>query len=67
MAAQAVCVAAGRCVAAHPCCCWTRTRPPPCSPCPATPAQDEEVRQSARAQFSALCAKLDALSHLHFT
>lgn len=31
------------------------------------PAQDEEVRQSARAQFSALCAKLDALSHLHFT
>lgn len=29
--------------------------------------QDEEVRQSARAQFSALCAKLDALSHLHFT
>ena len=31
------------------------------------PAQDEEVRQAARAQFSALCAKLDALSHLHFT
>lgn len=29
--------------------------------------QDEEVRQAARAQFSALCTKLDALSHLHFT
>jgi hypothetical protein len=29
--------------------------------------QDEDVRQSVRAQFSALCAKLDALSHLHFT
>ncbi|PRW59087.1 U3 small nucleolar ribonucleo MPP10-like isoform X1 [Chlorella sorokiniana] len=29
--------------------------------------KDEEVRQAARAQFSALCAKLDALSHLHFT
>ncbi|EFN57436.1 hypothetical protein CHLNCDRAFT_142905 [Chlorella variabilis] len=29
--------------------------------------KDDEVRQAARAQFSALCAKLDALSHLHFT
>ena len=36
-------------------------------PTRAPPAQDEEVRQAARAQFSALCAKLDALSHLHFT
>jgi hypothetical protein len=29
--------------------------------------QDEEVRQMARAQFSALCSKLDSLSHLHLT
>ncbi|PSC76514.1 U3 small nucleolar ribonucleo MPP10 [Micractinium conductrix] len=29
--------------------------------------KDEAVRQAARAQFSALVAKLDALSHLHFT
>lgn len=28
--------------------------------------KDEEVRQAARAQFAALCAKLDALSHLHY-
>lgn len=24
------------------------------------------MRQEARSQFAALCAKLDALSHLHF-
>lgn len=29
--------------------------------------KDEEVRQMARAQFSALCSKLDSLSHLHLT
>lgn len=34
---------------------------------PGLSLQDDEVRQAARAQFSALCAKLDALSHLHFT
>jgi hypothetical protein len=29
--------------------------------------QDEEVRQQARAQLAVLFAKLDSLSHLHFT
>jgi U3 small nucleolar RNA-associated protein MPP10 len=28
--------------------------------------KQEEVRRTARAQFTALCAKLDRLSHLHF-
>ena len=43
------------------------THPPAVTPTtPHLSLQDEEVRQSARAQFAALCAKLDALSHLHF-